>query len=108
MKTIIITALASALTLTALQSQAEENLEVFTEAERIMVLWAPSGNNLGRAHVFTCEQCQPHVMTFDQNTTLRLQGQPALIEELKLKVDWAGLVQSNTAQPDRIISLDLE
>lgn len=61
MKTTIITALASALTLATLQSQAEENLNVFTEVERIMVLWAPSGNDLGRAHIFTCKTCEPSI-----------------------------------------------
>lgn len=73
-----------------------------------MVIWSPSGATLGRAHVHTCETCEPSVVTFDQNTQLIVNGEARPIEELKLKVDWAGLVKTNTAQPDRALALDLE
>lgn len=107
MKTLFNLLLVSALSMASLPSQAEESLEVFTEAERIMVVWSPSGNILGRAHVYTCETCEPSILTFNQSTQLRIKGANRPIEDLKLIVDGAGLVKTNTATPNSALAFDL-
>lgn len=108
MKIFQIFALGIALTSSAAFIQAEEGQNIVTEVDRVMVVWSPNGNALGRLHLFPCQTCEARVVTFDTTTTLQVAGNPRPIEDLKLKVDWAGFVTTNTAAPERALALELQ
>ena len=109
MKYIIYT-LLSALLITQ-EAYAEEPtgellIEVI-EVERFMVNWSPSGQILGRVIVYRCTECAPEIMTFDQKTTLYINGKLRPIEEISHKVDWTGLITVTNQSPNKIIKFTI-
>lgn len=91
-----------------LQSNADENLVVATEVNRIIVNYNPNGAIAGRAILYTCENCEPRQVEFTQDTELLINGQAFPIAEIGRKVDWAGVVTVMSHDPNRVTQFNLQ
>ena len=92
------------LTLTAhAEEQTDETLLVVIEAEKFTINWSPSGETLGRAIVYRCNDCAPETMSFDSNTEFYINNKPRPINEIGNKVDWTGLITVTNKEPTKVI-----
>lgn len=89
-------------------SNAEENLVVATEVNRIIVNYKPNGLIAGRAILYTCDSCEPQQVEFTQDTELLISGKPYPISEIGRKVDWAGVVTVMSHAPNRVTQFSLQ
>lgn len=85
--------------------KATETLIQAIEVDHFIVNWSPNSKELGRALVYACAECAPITMTFNQDTVLLINGKNVPIEEIRSKVDWAGLITVNTQAPTKIIQI---
>lgn len=105
MRNLIIYLLAGMLlTLTAhAEEKTDETLLIVIEVEKFIINWSPSGETLGRAIVYRCNDCAPETMSFDSNTEFYINKKPRPINEIGNKVDWTGLITVTNKEPTKVI-----
>ena len=107
-KMIIAALLAIAGVLTAHTALAEEVPELSAvEYDRLIVNWSPNAQRLANVLAYRCQTCAPVRLQITRDTELQAGNEALPIEHLKQRVDWAGLVQTLSSQPDTIIKITL-
>lgn len=77
------------------------------EMERLIVNWSPTDAGLGRVMAYTCQSCPATSMSIDRNAQLLINGQLRPIDELALKVDWAGAITVTNQAPTHILKFSM-
>ena len=90
----------------ALQPATEPLIRVI-EMDRLIVNWSPNDGGLGRVMAYTCQDCPATSMTIDRNAQLEINGQIRPIDELALKVDWAGAITVTDKAPTHILKFSM-
>lgn len=108
MKKLISAALLVFAVLASQASFAEEQPELRAiEYERLIINWNPNAQRLATVLAYACKDCAPVRLEITRDTVLRAGNELLLIDYLKTRVDWAGVVQTLGNQPNTIIKIML-
>lgn len=108
MKKLISAALLVFAVLASQASFAEEQPELRAiEYERLIIKWNPNAQRLATVLAYECQDCAPVRLEITRDTVLQAGNELLLIDHLKTRVDWAGVVQTLGNQPNTIIKIML-